>query len=160
MSEREKLAIEALEKISGARDYTGEDYAVSAHYKSDEGLWTVDEYLADVALAALRASPDAPEAEGGEVERAAASIRRAAQEPPFVFCDKICTHAPCICSEVFAKAALSARPATIERLRGVAEEIAFQLETHGRITSNPKLTAVTIRLALTAAEQSKPEGDQ
>ena len=40
----------ALRKIAGRDEYAKEDYAASTKYKLDEGMWTVDEYLADAAL--------------------------------------------------------------------------------------------------------------
>lgn len=40
----------ALEKIAGRREYSHEDHERAARYKRDEGIWTTDEYLADVAL--------------------------------------------------------------------------------------------------------------
>ncbi len=40
----------ALEKIAGRREYERADYDTYAKYKTDEGLWTFDEYVADAAL--------------------------------------------------------------------------------------------------------------
>jgi hypothetical protein len=43
-------AREALEKISGRREYDATDHENAARYKPGEGRWTTDEYLADAAL--------------------------------------------------------------------------------------------------------------
>jgi hypothetical protein len=40
----------ALEKIAGRREYERADYEAAARYRPEEGVWTVDEYLADAAL--------------------------------------------------------------------------------------------------------------
>jgi len=41
----------ALRKIAGHDEYSIEDHEAAAHYKSEKGIWTTDEYLADAALA-------------------------------------------------------------------------------------------------------------
>ncbi len=47
--ENERLRA-ALEKICGRREYDQEDFESARNYKRNEGLWEVDEYLADAAL--------------------------------------------------------------------------------------------------------------
>lgn len=48
---KENMALRAvLEKISGRREYLSGDVEAAAHYKPEDGLWTIDEYLADAAL--------------------------------------------------------------------------------------------------------------
>lgn len=43
----------ALEKISGHREFDLEDFQLHHLYKRDEGMWTLEEYVADVTLRSL-----------------------------------------------------------------------------------------------------------
>ena len=49
-AEIERLRM-ALEKIAGRREFDKADYDNANLYKPSEGLWTVEEYIADAALA-------------------------------------------------------------------------------------------------------------
>lgn len=46
-----------LEKIAGHREYDAHDYENAAQYKPDEGIWAVNEYLADYTLDCLKSEP-------------------------------------------------------------------------------------------------------
>jgi hypothetical protein len=52
-----------LEKIAGRREYDKADYDGVLTYKIDEGMWTVDEYLADAVLDAAPGQCASPEKE-------------------------------------------------------------------------------------------------
>jgi hypothetical protein len=53
-----KLIKEVLGKISGRIDYDREDHIKASQYKRDEGMWTTDEYLADMALTILESEKE------------------------------------------------------------------------------------------------------